>query len=128
MIEDSWEDVRREAGFVDAVVDVVVDPFVHFVDLLLVLLGEEIDMFVLLLHEVVECVVEHADDLGGLVVDYSLLLLIVQRRDSEATLIVGVLLEVDVAEVDIVRMERIWCHVLARYIVFCSCKAPSYSL
>ena len=57
-----------EAGFVDAVVDVVVGPFVRFFDLGLEVLGEEVQVCVLGRDEGVETGVEHAEDFGGFVV------------------------------------------------------------
>lgn len=56
----------REAGFVDAVVDVVVDPFVAGVDFGAQGGGEEVEGFIFCGEEVVEFVVEHADDFGAL--------------------------------------------------------------
>lgn len=55
-----------EAGFVDAVVDVVVDPFIGFVDLTAQGGWEEVNLFILLGEKVVKFVVEHADDFGAL--------------------------------------------------------------
>ncbi len=55
-----------EAGFVDAVVDVVVDPFVGGVDVGAVGGWVEVDFLVLLWKQVVELVVEHADDFRAL--------------------------------------------------------------
>lgn len=55
-----------EAGFVDAVVDVVVDPFVGRVDFGVEGFRVEVDFLVLLREEVVELGVEHADDFGAL--------------------------------------------------------------
>lgn len=55
-----------EAGFVDAVVDVVVGPFVCGFDLGAQVGGVEVEGFVLGGEEVVEFVVEHADDFGAL--------------------------------------------------------------
>lgn len=55
-----------EAGFVDAVVDVVVDPFVGGFDVAAEGRGEEVDFAVFRGDEVVEFVVEHADDFGAL--------------------------------------------------------------
>lgn len=55
-----------EAGFVDAVVDIVVDPFVGGVDGTAVGCGEEVDFLVLFWDEVVEFMVEHSDDFGAL--------------------------------------------------------------
>lgn len=52
----------REAGFVHAVVDVVISPGVGFFDLGLEVFGEEDDVFVFVLDQVVEFRVEHADD------------------------------------------------------------------
>ena len=57
-----------EAGFVDAVVDVVVGPFVRGFDFCLKMGGKEVDFGVLHRQDVVEFGVEHADDLAGLCV------------------------------------------------------------
>lgn len=56
----------REAGFVDAVVDVVVGPFVCGFDFGAEGGRVEVDGFVLGREEIVEFVVEHADDFGAL--------------------------------------------------------------
>lgn len=58
-----------EAGFVDAVVDVVVGPVVGCFNFRLEVLREKVDLFVLLGNNVVEFGVKHADDLAGLDVD-----------------------------------------------------------
>ena len=52
--------VRSEAGFVDAIVDVIVCPIVGAFDFLLQMLRKEIDLLVLLRNDVVELGVEHA--------------------------------------------------------------------
>lgn len=56
-----------ETGFVYAIIDVVVDPFVGGIDLGLEGLGEEVDFLVLLGKNIVEFMVKHADDFGALV-------------------------------------------------------------
>jgi len=96
-----------EAGFVDAVVDVVVGPVVCFFDLGLEGFGEEVDFFVFLGQEVVEFGVEHADDFGGFVTDYLLSLFVVEGWHGEAALVGGVDGEVDFAEVGEFRMEGV---------------------
>ena len=55
-----------EAGLVDAVVDVVVDPVVGVFDLLAERGREWVDLLVFLGEEVVEFMIEHADDFGAL--------------------------------------------------------------
>lgn len=55
-----------EAGFVDAIIDVVVGPFVGGFDLGSEGLRVEIDFFVGFGEDAVELVVEHADDFGAL--------------------------------------------------------------
>lgn len=55
-----------EAGLVDAVVDVVVDPVVGVFDLLAKRGRERVDLLVFLREELIEFVVEHADDFGAL--------------------------------------------------------------
>lgn len=56
-----------KTGFVYAVIDVVVDPFVGGINLGLEGLGEEVDFLVLLGKDIVEFMVKHADDFGALV-------------------------------------------------------------
>lgn len=55
-----------EAGFVDAVIDIVVGPFVCGFDLRAHGDGVEVERFVLGGEEVVEFVVEHTDDFRAL--------------------------------------------------------------
>lgn len=55
-----------EAGFVDAIVDVVVDPFVGGLDVAAEGWGEEVDIAVFGGDKVVKFVVEHANDFGTL--------------------------------------------------------------
>ena len=68
----------REAGAVDAVVDVLVDELVELVDLGAQLLGQVVELR--LLGEGVELAVEHADDLARLVVDDAAALAIPEHR------------------------------------------------
>lgn len=88
-----------EAGFVDAIVDVVVGPFVCGVDLGAEGLREEVDLFVLVCEEVVEFVVEHANDFGTFVADNSVCLFVVENGNREAALVVGFVVKVNVAQV-----------------------------
>ena len=92
---------RREAGLVDAVVDGVVDPLVHGVDLRPQLRGVEAaarqPVFAQVLGEQgVERGVEDADDLGALVVDDGLRPLVPQRRHRVPALVPRVRLLVQV--------------------------------
>lgn len=88
-----------EAGFVDAVVDVVVGPFVCGVNLGAEGLREEVDLFVLVCEEVVEFVVEHANYFGTFVADNSVCLFVVENGNREAALVVGFVVKVNVAQV-----------------------------
>lgn len=56
---------------------------------------------------------QHAQDLAALVVHDPLLLLVVQDGDSEASLVVGLGLEVDLAQVGEVVMDRVRDDILA---------------
>lgn len=96
-----------EAGLVDAVVDVVVGPFVGGFDLRLEGFGEEVDVFVLLVDEVVEFGVEHADDLGGFVGHDRVVLFVPEGRHGKAAVVVGVDGEVEVAEVGVLGVEGV---------------------
>ena len=127
----SWEErrdgggLRCEAGFVDAVIDVVVSPVVGFVNLLLQVLRVEVDFAVLFGQEVVEFGVEHADDLARFVTDDGLLLLVVEGWHGEAALVVWVYLEVDVSEVADA-LDGIWSHVLAWQLLVVVYEAPAF--
>lgn len=53
-----------ESGLVDTVVDVVVGPVVDPFDLVLHMLGKQVDLLVLLRQYIVEFGVEHANDIA----------------------------------------------------------------
>lgn len=120
-------DGRSEAGFVDAVVDVVVCPVVGGFDSVAQVFGEEVELGVRLVEEVVEGVVEHADDLAAFIVDDLALLLVVQRRHREAAAVVGVVLEVDVAQVGVVGVEGIGRYVRAWHVFVGRREPPSWT-
>jgi hypothetical protein len=96
-----------EAGFVDAVVDVVVGPFVCGFDLALEVRREEDDVSVLLREEGVEFGVEHADDFRGFVGDDRVGLFVPEGGHCEAAFVVWVDREVQVAEVSVLWVERV---------------------
>lgn len=102
-----------EAGFVDAVVDVVVGPLVRGFDVVPPILGEQVDFLVLFWKKVVEFGVEHADYLAGLVADYPVLLEVVQGRDCEAPRVVRVDVKVDVPQMCKVLVQWIRRHVIS---------------
>lgn len=77
-----------KSATVDTVVDVGVDPSVQLLNLRAQRLGVQIQRRIL--RQVVELIVEHADDLGRLVVDDALGLLIVKNGDSVVGVVVGV--------------------------------------
>ena len=81
-----------EAGLVDAVVDGVVDGLVDGVD------GGAQFARIVVLAAGAEFAVEHADDLGGFVVDDGLALLVPQRRHRHPARVAGVGLGVDLVE------------------------------
>ena len=58
--------ILGKTGFVDAVVDVVVSPFIGGFNVLLEMFGEEVDFLIFLREDIIEFRVEHADDLAGL--------------------------------------------------------------
>lgn len=78
----------------------MVRPLVRCVDAAAELLREEIEMAVFRIGEqTVKGVVKHADDFGALVTHDGLLFLVVEGRHREAAFVVGLGVEVDVAEV-----------------------------
>ena len=133
-----------ETGFVDAVVDVVVDPFVGGVDVGAVGGGVEVDFLVMLREQVVELVIEHADDFRALervwvrwvlacgvrksylVANNLARLSVEENRDGETTAVVGVVGEVDITQVGEVLVQRVGNGVLARQVLVGSNEAPSY--
>ena len=102
-----------EAGFVDAVVDVVVSPVVDSFDRLPHVRGEEVEFGVLFGQKVIEFVVEHPDDVGRFVGHDGLGLLVVKSGDSEATAVVGIDVKVDLAKVSEVGVDGVLGDVLS---------------
>ena len=102
-----------EAGLVDAIVDLVVGPFVRLVDLCAQRLGVQIHIPILFREQVVELGIEHADDLAGLVADDFALLGVVQRRYGEAAFVVRVNFKVDFTQVSEVLVDGVRRHVVA---------------
>ena len=114
-----------EAGFVDAVVDVIVSPIIRAFDFALEFLGKQIDRLVPLGKQVVEFSVEHADDLAGFVADDLVLLDVVEGGDGEAAGVFGVDTEVNVTKVGHVLMNGIRGHVIAWGFAFRGCEPPA---
>ena len=135
-----------EAGFVDAVVDVIVGPVVGCFNFRLEVLGEKVDVFVLLGNDIIEFGVKHADDLAGLDVDDRLakstgeicgfssaylvadnfvLLDVVESRHCETTSIIGANIEIDISQMSEIRVVRVRCHVVSGDLLIRFCKAPT---
>lgn len=101
MIEQSVESLLvsllrlGKSAAVDTVVDVGVDPGVQLVDLRAKGLGVQVERRVL--RQVVELIVEHANDLRRLVVHDALGLLVIKDGDSVVSLVGGVSLFVNLA-------------------------------
>ena len=88
--------VRCKAGLVDAVIYVIIGPFVRLVDLCPQILRIQVHVLVLFRKEVIEFCVEHADDLAGFIADNLILLDIIQSRDGKAAFVFRVDFKVDV--------------------------------
>lgn len=119
------EGVPGKARLVDTVVDVIVSPLVGLLNLRLQILGKQNDVLVLVVQQVVELSVEHANDLAGFVADDGLLLGIVKSRDSEPALVILVHVKVNVAQVGEALVDGVRLNVLARLVVLGSGKTPS---
>lgn len=117
---------RCEAGLVDAVVDLVVGPGVCVFDGGFEVGGEQIDGAVGLVEEVVEFGVEHAQDVCGFVADDLVLFFVVQGRHGEAAGVVGVDLEVDLAQVGVFWVQRVFGYVFAGAVLVVFDKAPAW--
>lgn len=120
----SKEDVRSKSRLVHSVIDIVVDPIIHRLNLFLQVLREQDYVLIFLIDDVVKSRVHHPDDLCRLVADNLVRLLVVQRGHREAALVVWVLLKVDVAEMCVsvvqpVRFRGAWDLLVGRG------KAPS---
>lgn len=86
----------REARFVHPVVDEVILPPIHFVNLPPQILGIQIQRSLLgVVDEVVELGVEHPQDLAALVVDNRVRDLVIQHGHGESTPVIRVDLEVN---------------------------------
>lgn len=96
----------RKTALVDTVVDVSVDPFVHRINLLSVLLRVEGDALVLFWNEFVESVVEVADDFAGLIVDNGIELGVPNDGNSAALRVLGVSCFVELSDALLVLLTR----------------------
>lgn len=93
----------REACLIHAVINRMIHPVIHFINLLAQMLrieaaAELVRLAQVLRQQMVEFRIEHADDLTALIVDDRLGLLIPESRDCEATDVVRVRLAVEVSE------------------------------
>lgn len=70
-------DIRCEAGFINSIVDVVVDPVICFINLALKVLREEIQVLVWCLQQIVKFCVQHSYDFAALIIDNAVGLLVV---------------------------------------------------
>ena len=69
--------------------------------------------------------VEHSNDLAGLVADDRLLFLVVKRGDCKATRVVRLNVEVDISKMREIAMQWIGGHVVAGFVFVLCGKAPS---
>lgn len=76
-------DIRSKAALVYTIVDVVIRPLVRGLDLVFEILGQEVQLLVLLRQEIIEFGIEHANDLAALIAHDLLLLLVIQRWNGE---------------------------------------------
>jgi hypothetical protein len=101
------KDVRSEPRPINPIINIIINPLIHLLNLVLQLLGKKIQLLILILHQIVKRMVEHADNLTTLIADNLLLLLVVQRRDGKPAFVVRTLRKVNVAEMRVVWMQRI---------------------
>lgn len=89
-------------------------------------LRKEVDLLVLVCEEVVEFVVEHADDFGAFVADDTVRLFVVEDGDCEAAFVVGFVVEVNIAQVCEGAVQWVWGSVGSWDIFVRSCEAPAW--
>lgn len=117
-----------KARFVDSVIDEIVHPAIRLLNLGAEVLREKYHVLILLGKDIIELAVEHADDIRRLVAHNLVLDSVVECWYREASGIVGVHLEVDLAEVGVllVASNWIWPNILTRSILILRCsKSPT---
>lgn len=116
-----------KARLVDAVVDVVVGPFVGGLDFGAEGLWIEVEISRMRVgrKERVEAMVKHADNLGGFVVYDAFSFGVIKDWDSEAAFIIRFAFIVDVLKMGEVRMDWVGSCIVARYLVL-FCKPPTF--
>ena len=120
--------LRCETRFVNTVVDIIIRPIIRSLNLRPQLLREQIDALEFLRKQFVEFGIEHPNDFGRFIADDFILLLIVQCRHGETTCIIRIDVEIDVAQVRKVFVERIRRYVVAGDLFVWSCETPSLIL
>ena len=121
----AWQEVPGKTRLVDTVVDVIVSPLVRLLDLRLQVLRKKNHVLVLVVQQVVEFCVEHANDLAGLVADNGLLLGVVKSGNREPALVVLVHVKVDITQVSETLVNGVGLDVLAGLVVLSSGESPA---
>jgi hypothetical protein len=115
----------RKPGFIDTIIDIVVNPVVVFFNLRLEVFRIQVDINEFFRQQFVEGRVEHADNLGGLIVYNPIGFFIVKGWHGKATAVLWVLLKVDLAEVGEIGMDWITSNIFAWDFFIRSSKAPA---
>ena len=94
-------------------------------DLVLQIIRQQVKLLILLREQGVKLIIEHPDDLAGLVAHDLLLLLVVERRYRKAACIIFFCVKIDVSEMSKTVVQWIWRYVVAGLVLILRGKTPS---
>lgn len=91
--------LRSKSTLINPIVNIVVRPLIHLINLLLQILRQKLNIFILVREQVVEGMIQHPDNFRGLVGNDFVLDFVVEGWDGEAPGVVGFDGEIDVSQV-----------------------------
>lgn len=121
------KNIRSKPRFIHPVVNIIINPAIHLLNLSLQFLGKQIHFLVLIRNDVVKRRIHHSNNLRTLITHNALRLFVVQCRHRKSSFIVGILLKVNIAEVRVVWVERVGSGV-AGYVFGGRGKVPPFFL
>jgi len=117
----------REPTLINSVIDIIIRPLVSLFNLPLQFLRQKVQFLVFAFEQMVEFMIEHADDLTALIAYDFLLFFVVEGGNCEAAGVVGVAFEVYVPDVCEFRVEWVWGGVCSWQVLFVWCgESPAF--